>query len=143
MAEISAPNDVDYIFDAEYFWQNSDSIHLHISREGNIEFIDDAEYWKIDRIHGESYVEVTLSCNEATPKNIIEAADEDKLGIVRWDQNSNNWINEGGVVDPETLTITTTPKDYGIFTLAIIDKDADRKNNPFLSLTHLHPMEII
>ena len=125
MAKISALNNADdNTFDAEYFWENSDSIHLHNSKKSYIEFIDNVEYWKIDRIYGNSNVKVTLSWNEATtPQNIIEAADEGKLGIVRW--NGSEWINEGGVVDTKTPTITTTPKDYGIFTLGIIDSTLD------------------
>ena len=130
MAEISALNNATDVFEAEYFWQNSNSTHLHSSKEGNIKFINDVEYWRIDGPSEKSDVEVTLSWNsETTPQNIIEAADEGKLGIVRWNQNSKKWINEEGEVGVESNTITTTPRGFGIFTLAIIDKEFDKNGD--------------
>ena len=128
MAKIDAPKKATDSFDAEYFWKNLDSIqHPHSSKEGNIKFINKAEYWEIDRISGKSDVKITLSWNsETTPQNIIEAAVEGKLGIVRWD--GSKWVNEEVKVNTKAKTITTTPRGFGIFTLAIIDKNSDRKN---------------
>ena len=134
MAKISAPKisapekDTD-VFEAEYFWQNSNSTYPHNSKERNIGIgvINKAEYWKIDRISGKSDVEVTLSWNSKTthPDIIKAVAAEGKLGIVRWNQNSKKWINEEGKADLKAKTITTTPKGFGIFTLAIINADID------------------
>lgn len=115
MAGISAPSSENSIFSAEYKWENSDVLHAHSSKEGNIININANEYWVINQAKGKDKVSVTLSWNsETTPENLL--LDLKNLIIVRW--NGTKWINEGGEVDEFSNTITARPTGYGIFTLA-------------------------
>src|SRR5699024_1505768 len=55
--------------------------------------------------------------NIATPQDFIEAATEDALVIVRWDENQQKWINEEGTINTEEKSISTVVKNLGIFSL--------------------------
>jgi gliding motility-associated-like protein len=120
-ARISAPAEIASTFSGKYFFENSNALYPHASKQTEIEIINDKEYWTVTKDSGTSDILLTLSWDEltTTPSNII-AAPESNIHIVRWDDNANQWIDEGGVADVNNKTITTSVEvsGYGIFTLA-------------------------
>ena len=54
---------------------------------------------------------------------MINAAQQGALTIVRWDVATNMWVDEGGAIDLQNQTVTTSVNDYGVFTFARIDSD--------------------
>ncbi len=113
-ASIGAPTDPADAFTARYFLENSNAMYDHGSRDFDVTLIDDAEYWVITRDVGTSNPTVTLTLDdETTPANI--SATPNAVTIVRW--NGTLWVNEGGIYNPSTKEIATTPSDYGVFTL--------------------------
>ena len=120
-AGISSPSQMPVQYNATYFLQNSNDIHPHQQRTGVIEEIDNTEYWQIEPQNNTEQVFVTLSyAEETTPESILQAASNNELTIVRWDESEKLWINEGGTVNAETKSITTLVGGYGIFTLGRI-----------------------
>lgn len=119
-ASISAPDNSGDLFSVQYFYENPDVRFPIESKEENIESISTDEYWEVLRQSGKSEIVLTLSWDDArSSSNIIEEPFTD-IHIVRWDQESNMWTDEGGVVSVLDRTVTTVaPVDgYGIFTLA-------------------------
>lgn len=121
-AAISAPTAESALFKGTYFFENSDELHSHKLKAGIITAINDQEYWTIER-ESDDEVLITLSWREeTTPRFIINAAEEDKVVIVRWDEATNMWIDEGGAANTNEQTVTTTVSGYGLFTLAKVGK---------------------
>jgi len=123
-AAISEPDREDAVFKATYFLENSDALYSHELKAGIITAINDKEYWTIDR-ESDDEVLITLSYrDETTPPFIINAAEDDQVVIVRWDEETNMWVDEGGAANVDDQTVTTTVSGYGYFTLAKIgEKD--------------------
>ncbi|MCO6175398.1 gliding motility-associated C-terminal domain-containing protein [Flavobacterium sp. NRK F10] len=117
-AAISAPDNINDVFTGKYFFENSNPIHPHSSKEGVIELIDNAEYWTIERTVGTTEGMVTLSWREETTPAEIYATPVEAIHIVRWDETEQLWLDEGGVADANAKTVTTIVRDYGVFTLA-------------------------
>jgi len=122
-SEISASGQPNALFSSKYHFENSDPLYPHEQREGIIRFIDNSEYWELHKDEESEDVLLTLSWDEATTPSQITSATH--IHIVRWDEATNRWISEGGVVDYETKTVTTIAPlgKYGIFTLASSDED--------------------
>lgn len=116
-AGISAPEVTTDAFEGKYYLENSGILHSHDDRAVEIELIDDAEYWTIESITGDSDVLVTLSWDEETTPLELLVAPQEAIHIVRWDVEEEEWVDEGGVVDIPNHTVTTAVSDYGIFTL--------------------------
>lgn len=119
-AAISAPGNPDAIFNAKYFYENSDLLYTHQSRIGIIERINNKEYWTITKEGESEDVLLTLSWDEFTTPAQIIAEPYEAIHIVRWDQNQQLWVSEGGTVDLNTKTVTSWVEvlGYGVFTLA-------------------------
>src|SRR5699024_3747762 len=67
---------------------------------------------------------LTLSLrDETTPSFIMNAAADDALTNVRWDEGMNMWVDEGGTVDQEGQTVTTRANGFAFFVLDSLDKD--------------------
>jgi hypothetical protein len=116
---ISAPELATDGFEGKYFLANSDALYPHENRQESIDLIDDTEYWTMERETGGSDVLVTLSWDvETTPSQIITAPLENNIHIVRWDGAQQLWVDEGGVVDVDSQTVTTAVSGYGVYTLA-------------------------
>ncbi|WP_225036577.1 gliding motility-associated C-terminal domain-containing protein [Winogradskyella sp. SM1960] len=117
-AGISAPGNVSALFEGKFYFENSDDIYSHDLRAGVIEEIDDQEYWTIEKRNENSENGfITLSWRDVTtPSSMVEAAQQDALTIVRWDEATNMWVDEGGVIDLDNQTVTTAVNDYGVFT---------------------------
>lgn len=125
-AVISAPSAATDKFNAKYFYQNADPVYPFANKQSVIQLIDDQEYWEVKRENGNSTVLLTLSWDEltTTPSSIVAMPDTD-IHIVRWDVALNMWVDEGGVVDQATKSVTTPVAldAYGIFTLARVIKE--------------------
>lgn len=121
-AGISAPNNAADAFTGKYFFENADPLYPLTNRDASIiESINDQEYWTLDKTAGASDAMLTLSWDEATttPANLV-ASPESAIHIVRWDATKKLWIDEGGVVDSLTKTVTTpiNVSGYSVFTTA-------------------------
>lgn len=107
-------------FSGIYFLENSHPLYSHDQKEENILQINNAEYWIFQPSVGHDETLISLSWHPSTtPTSIIEAAESNQIHIVRWDQGLKKWIDQGGVANLETQSVTTAIKDFGVFTLAI------------------------
>ncbi|MHC5310345.1 gliding motility-associated C-terminal domain-containing protein [Myroides sp. LJL116] len=121
-AGISAPSTVAESYSGEYFLENSDINHPHSSKTGVIDTIDNQEYWIIDKdTKDKNAVLLSLSWDKRTTPNYL-LEDVEKLCIVRWDDKQKLWVNEGGIVDSSSNTVTTPLEvdGFGVFTLGTI-----------------------
>jgi gliding motility-associated-like protein len=117
-ASISAPANSTDKFSLRYYLDTPDNLTAIPS---NIETIDNQEYWVIQKESASSDVILTLSWDSSgitTPASIVE--DPSQLHIMRWDEATNTWRDEAGVIDQTNQTISTPVNmtKYGIFTLA-------------------------
>lgn len=115
----------------KYFLQNSSLIYPHSSKAGNLERIDDKEYWEIENESGDPEIMITLSWDQSTTPDFIwkdlktSDLNEEVVTIVRWDKDQKLWVDESGVVEIDVNgvgsgTVTTFSKvsGFGAFTLA-------------------------
>lgn len=121
-AGILAPDNAADSFTGKYFFENADPLYPLTNRDASIiESINDKEYWTLDKTAGTSEAMLTLSWDETTttPANLV-ASPETAIHIVRWDATKKLWIDEGGVADSATKTVTTPIKvsGYSVFTTA-------------------------
>lgn len=119
---ISAPENAQIRYDAEYFLENSDTPERpHSVRSSSLKFIDDKEYWTL-LPESDSEVFVTLTWDERTTPDVLYANEAKGLRIVLWDAKTKKWIDQGGIVDVTQRTITTPVKmkKYGYFTLGVL-----------------------
>lgn len=113
-------------YTSHYFFENSDSVYPHFSKQDNIKLIDDREYWEISKDSGQSKIVLTLTLNpETTPDSIYNDIPGTSIQIVRWDTIIGQWVIEGGDTDIDKTMVTAQVSDYGIFTLARV---ADNSN---------------
>lgn len=112
-------------YTATYFLDNSHNLHSHDLKPQGISKIDNQEFWVLKKeVQQDQEVLISLSWNEATtPIGIYEAAPHNGLTIVRWDEKSNMWIDEGGVVELENKMVTTAIEKDGLFTLARLNSE--------------------
>lgn len=138
-AGISAPDNVTDAFTGQYFFENANPLYPLANKAGVIESINDKEYWTLDKTAGTSGVMLTLSWDETTttPATII-ASPESVIHIVRWDATQNLWIDEGGVVDSATKTVTTpvNVSGYSVFTTARV---AESSSDSFVIYNAISP----
>lgn len=125
-AQISAPAETVSQFIGKYFYENSNPLYPHASKQKEIGLINDQEYWTVTKDGGTSDVLLTLSWDETetTPAAVI-AAPESDIHIVRWDATNSIWVDQGGVADLNNKTVTTSVEvtGYGVFTLARVATD--------------------
>ncbi|AWX45747.1 hypothetical protein HME9304_02776 [Flagellimonas maritima] len=124
-AAISASDNANAIFASRYILENSNTVYPHNVFLGNVGFIDDMEYWTLDRVQGTSDVGLTLRWDAATTPTELLTADSSEIHIVRWDTAQGAWVDEGGIVNEGNQTVATTAMitGYGVFTLAKVSTD--------------------
>ena len=117
------------VYTSQYFFKNSNLIHPHTSKEESIIQINDAEYWNLIQNQGTEKIVLSLTLSpDTTPAAFYNITAETELAIVRWDEITGKWINEGGVLsdalsnEPYTNLLTNEVTGYGIFTIAIVKK---------------------
>lgn len=122
-ASISAPDDLGDVFTSKYYLENTNDNYPVANRTGILEVIDGAEHWTLTRDGGNSDVLLTLSWESTTtPEAIYAEPQAGAIRVVRWDENSQLWVDEGGAVDVANKTVTTSLalEEYGVFTLGRI-----------------------
>jgi gliding motility-associated-like protein len=125
-AKISAPKNVKDVFASRYILEDKDFFATRSGKAGVVENVNTNEYWELNRMdNSEGSIILTLSWDErTTPQELLENAEEN-LHIVRWDERQEMWVDEGGIVDVGSRTITSpaTVKGFGYFTLATVKTD--------------------
>lgn len=104
-----------------YFLEDPGNLYPRDQTAPNIILVDDAEYWELENLDDEdSEMNLTLSWREVTTPPFI-LGDINKLGIVRWDQNQNIWVSEGGVIDfnEQLVTAEVSLNGAAVYTLGI------------------------
>lgn len=122
---ISAPSNNESLFQGKFYYENSNDIHPHSSKFESLEEIDNQEYWTIEKksISNEDML-VSLSWSDfTTPQSMIDAAKQNVLTIVRWNEDTNMWTDEGGAIDIQSKTVSTAVSGYGVFTFGRLKSD--------------------
>lgn len=116
-------------YTTQYFNQNSGTLYPHSSKDETILTINDQEYWKVTQDNGDERIVLSLTLDiDTTPADFFNESDDTQLAIVRWDEKTGKWMNDGGVVsDPNkdeaySKLLTAQVRGYGIFTMAIVKK---------------------
>lgn len=120
MAGISGVKTINQTYKATYFFENADQQYPLLSRPDIIQKINDAEYWKIEPTDINTGMVVTLSWNEATTPDFL-LQNPEALHIVRWDEQQQLWVDEGGAVDERGSSVSAAVSSFGIFTLATVE----------------------
>ncbi len=122
-------------FGGEFRWENSDSIHSHALKEDKIAWIDNQEYWKIkNKTDNKDDIFVALTWRDVTtPDSILRVAEQDddryRVVVVRWDEDRELWVNEGGTKNLGDKTVTSDKvSGFGLFTFALLRRES--KENP-------------
>lgn len=127
-ASISAPAAIADTYTGEYKFENSNTQYPHSDKQPTIQSIDDKEYWIINQ-EGRTAdsVLLTLSWHQATTPSGFYADGAQGLKVVRWDEGTSQWVDEGGIVDYAAQTVTTVAKvgGFGVFTLGMSPVTSD------------------
>lgn len=103
---------------SQYFFENSNAQYPHASKNQDISIIDNAEYWNIDVLTGQSVIMTLGWRNETTPIAITDPLDGTALQVVGWNESVGKWERKFGTADTETQKITALIDRAGIYTLA-------------------------
>ncbi|WP_413512533.1 gliding motility-associated C-terminal domain-containing protein [Myroides odoratus] len=125
-AMISAPKDIKDAITAKYNIEGPSFFENHKATTGVIKQLNTAEYWKLEgKLKTPATVILSLTWDEHTTVLDLLKDPENELHIVRWDEKQQLWVDEGGVVDMSSRTVTTPAeiKDFGYFTLATVKTD--------------------
>lgn len=117
----------DNVYTTQYFYKNSDDQYSHSSKEADILFINDKEYWSVTKDKGAENIVLSLTmAGSTTPPDFFSPSAGTQVAIVRWDETQKKWINEGGAVsepasgEPYANLLTSKVSGYGIFTMALV-----------------------
>ena len=121
VAKISASTDIMNIITSQYHLKNSNNQYPHSSVSGQIDFINDTEYWEVNNDQANTDIMLTLSWDNQTSADKILNADPESIRIVKWDESNQIWVDKGGAVDENTITAPVS--DFGVFTLATISEE--------------------
>ena len=89
---------------------------------------------------GETEIMLSLTWDELTTPEFIwrglegSGVEEEKVTIVRWNEEQNLWVDEGGIVDrgnrgTGTVTSFFTTSGFGVFTLAKVKRRVEPEGN--------------
>ncbi|MDQ6531954.1 gliding motility-associated C-terminal domain-containing protein [Flavobacterium sp. LHD-85] len=122
--------DVKNIYTTQYLFKGLGSTNPYTSKEQTILSIDEKEYWNVTQDQGSEKIVLSLTLNSnTTPELFFKEDPSAKLAIVRWDETTAKWINENGETADllqganYTKMVTTQVSGYGIFTIAVVEKD--------------------
>lgn len=126
-AVIASITDPQVYFDGEFFFENSDKPETpHRLTSDKITRIDNQQFWTIEETISGNPDQMLLSLtyrDATTPHFIMDAVENETVTIVRWDEDSNMWVDQGGIVDFENEMVTTTVDGFGIFTFATLNDE--------------------
>lgn len=109
-------------FRTQYFFEDPNSQYPRANKEAQINAINDAEYWTMEKREGAKDVKLSLSFRDVTTPAFILGEVETGMHIVRWDETAQQWEDLGGEMDAANQLITT-PEElsaYGVFTMATV-----------------------
>ncbi len=109
-------------FATKYYLSNSDLLYPHQLKPEAIQVIDNREYWQIENVaktDNQTFVSLTWD-EETTPSALIQAAQDGRLGIVRWDAANNMWVDKGGTINLDEKTVTAEVDGFGVFTFGVL-----------------------
>jgi len=120
-AELSSGIGIESTYKAKYFYQDDNSNYPAEEREKPLQLIDDAEYWELTRVSGDDQVVLTLSWRDVTTPAFI-LGQENELHVAKWDESISKWVDQGGVsdVNSQTVTASVSLESSGVFTLATV-----------------------
>ncbi len=122
---INTSNDI--VLQFENYRGNSTNIHPHHDKQDDIEVLDESEYWTLDDLNqSNSEVVITLTWREdITGKELLN--NEQDIKIIRWNQQENKWVNEGGTVNIDNKSVTTalTLNKENILALGLVPEVPD------------------
>ncbi len=122
--KVSASDDTSSIFVSKYFLENSNELYPHNAVEGNIGFINDSEYWLLERKQGAGSVSFTVGMDSATTPEELLNSSTSEIHLVQWDEAKKLWVDRGGVFSPSDNEITTAElTSFGVFTFALVSTD--------------------
>lgn len=127
---------IENVYTTQYFYKDSDSIHSHKIKDDKIELINNAEYWMVSKDKGSEKIVLSLSIDSATtPSEFLNTSADNEVVIVRWDETSGMWVNEGGVTSDRaenasrgagyTQLVTAQVSAYGMFTMGLVKKTVE------------------
>ena len=122
--KISSPSLVSDVFSVVYHQENSNYngySHSSVS-SSDILFIDNTEYWEINREEGNSEIELTLSINSGSSSEALVDALSGSVHIVGWSSADSEWKDLGaniGLNDDDLITKEST-LGFSIFALALM-----------------------
>ncbi|WP_060875333.1 gliding motility-associated C-terminal domain-containing protein [Myroides odoratus] len=125
-AMISAPKSKTDAVVAEYRFNDTAFFETHKTTTGVVKELNNREYWKLEGKSKEvETVILSLSWDERTTLPSLLTDVERDLHILRWDEKQQLWVDEGGVVDMSTRTVSTPAqiKNFGYFTLGTVKAD--------------------
>ncbi len=108
----------------ENFRKNSAELYPHTEKQEDIQVIDQNEYWIIDNVKkSNSEVLVTLTWHEYITSVFLLEKQHD-IKIVRWNDDTNQWVNEGGSIDTSLKSVTTALvlHNKNVLALALVPK---------------------
>lgn len=122
------------VYTTQYFYENSNDSYDHMRKDSWNGVINNQEYWSVTQEDGADKIVLSLTMrNETTPSEFLSPPIGKQVVIVRWD-GTKGWVNEGGLEsdyisnEPYDKLVTATVTGYGIFTLALVDKDKPADN---------------
>ncbi|MTG99393.1 gliding motility-associated C-terminal domain-containing protein [Myroides albus] len=127
-ARISASESNKNIFQSKYKVDDNQFFNIRNNVSGVINKLNEKEYWVIEKSKNSNNTDdiiLTLTWDERTTPGELLKDPVRELHIVRWDEKLQIWVDEGGIVDVDTKSISTptSVKGYGFFTLATVNKD--------------------
>ncbi|MGG5578850.1 gliding motility-associated C-terminal domain-containing protein, partial [Myroides sp. C15-4] len=123
-ARISSPPNEKEIYQSKYVLGDHQFFRSHSATSTSILLLNTQEYWKVEKPSNSSgNIMLTLSWDERTSLAELIENSEEQLHIVRWDEQEEQWVDEGGIVSVDTKEVTTPAhlRGYGYFTLAKVD----------------------
>lgn len=125
-AAIGAPKEILDAVVAEYKLKDAAFFTDRKLSTGVVKEVNTNEYWKLEgKLKKEETVILSLTWDENTTLPSLLKNPEKELHIIRWDEKQKMWVDEGGVVDMSTRTVTTPAKikKFGYFTLGTVQDD--------------------
>ena len=118
-------------FVAQYFNENPVGMTVEgetptANKEGNILFLDDADFWMLTKEAGDLDAVISITYNPSTTPAAIYNF-EQALRVIRWDDSQKLWVDLGGVVDTQAKTVSTptTLDAYGLFTIGRVEDTSE------------------
>jgi len=125
-AFINAPDNIKAVILAEYHHNDASFFEKYKNTAGVVKQLNTKEYWRLNGKTGNEHtVILSLSWDERTTPPELLKDPESELHILRWDEQAQQWVDEGGVVDMSVKRVTTpiAIKNFGFFTLGTVKQD--------------------